>query len=81
MARVKIALLALSTLTLVSSVSATLPTVNWTEISDFIAGVADIFPGIISLVLAIVPVMIVMGVISLVLGIFAGIVMMMQRVF
>ncbi len=58
----------------VGTAAAALPTVNWTELGDFVGGVADIFPGILDLVVAILPVVICLAVVGMVSGLFDKIV-------
>ena len=48
--------------------------IDFENLSALIAGIAGIFPGIITLVVSIIPLYIVQGLIYLVLGIFGGLV-------
>lgn len=56
----------------IATVSATTE-VNWTEIGGYISGIADIMPDVLSLIVAILPIMIVLGLITFALGLLAGI--------
>ena len=76
--KIRIAMLSTSILMLVGAASAALPEVNWTEISDFVAGVADVFPGLLDLIVAVVPVILVIAIVGLVTGLFDKILGMMK---
>jgi len=58
-------LVSMGSLMLVSSVSAA---INWTEVTDILDGVVDLFPSILSLVLAIFPIIITITIIGFVVG-------------
>jgi len=59
-------LVGMGSLMLVSAVSAA--TINWTEVTSILDGVVDLFPSILSLVLAIFPIVITITIIGFVVG-------------
>jgi len=47
--------------------------VNWTEISNIISGSAEVFGGVLTLVISLVPLLIIIAVVGFIVGIFDGI--------
>jgi hypothetical protein len=53
--------------------------IDFANLSDLIANVAGIFPGIIALVVQTIPLFIIQGILYLILGVFGAVIMMFSN--